>query len=171
MGRWTERAAARGFVNSAISAVSPPIGTNGTNGTGGPSEAEQVRFDEAAGALEYDHRQPRAVAEAVASLSVMRRPDSLSAERWRQLVADAGRFMSTRWAEAETAGWSVLDIFGVSPGFARRLDRDGLVSLLYGREVGAITADHIEILTGGDVLRFRKRGGAGAVPMWEGANV
>lgn len=60
-------------------------------------------------------------------------------------------------------------MFGVSPGFARRLDRDGLVSLLYGREVGAITPEHIEIMAGADVTRYRKRQGAGAVPMWEAA--
>jgi hypothetical protein len=174
MGRWTERLAAQtasgGCANSAISANSPFSEANGTNGTNGkvsPTPCEQVAFDEVAAALEYDHHQPRNVAEAVASLTVMPPPDGMAPERWRQLVEDAGRFASTRWAEAQAKGWSVLEIFGCSPGFARRLDRDGLVMLLYGRPVGSITPEYIEIVASGrDVLRFPRGKGVGATAIW-----
>lgn len=36
-------------------------------------------------------------------------------------------------------GWQGLDLFGCSPGFARRLDPDGLAMLLDGRAVLGIT--------------------------------
>lgn len=170
MAQWSERLAAweakRGCANSAISANSPPFGTNGTNGTASPGP-DVSRFDEVAGAQEFDHRQPRDVAEAVASLRLMPAPDGMSPDRWSQLVADADWFASHHWAAARAMGWTVREVFGVSPGFARRVDLDGLVTFLRGRDVGSITADAIDVVSGGEVLRFRRGRGAGAVPMWE----
>ena len=175
--RWSELTAARrregysvdSFFSSDRALETPSSEPNEPN-EAKDGDGATVSFDELAGALEFDHRQPRDVAEAVASLSVMPAPDNVDAGRWRELIADAGRFASAHWAEAEAKGWTVRRIFGVAPGFARTVDRDGLVCFLRGREVGAITAEYIEIAGDNGPLRFPRREGSGAVPLWSAAH-
>lgn len=99
-------------------------------------------------------------------------PPGLSEPRWRELVADAAR-LAGEWSEvAHERGWSRLDLFGCSPGFARRLDRDGLAMLLGGRAVVAMTADAATIANPrGAPNVFHRRGAPGAVPIWQAGNM
>jgi hypothetical protein len=75
-------------------------------------------------------------------------PDLVPAERWRQAVED-GRAFLARWGDqAEALGWSPRDLFGLPkppekphPSYSRlsRYDETGLVWLLQGRDVLALT--------------------------------
>ena len=128
---------------------SPPNGTNDTIGTGDCSPA-------VAGWR-----------EAVAGLDPSSPPEPLSLERWRQMLTDAECFL-TRWGEAAAAfGWTELELFGVSPGFSRRLDRDGLLYALEGRAVVLITAEAAAIgAGGGKSTRYYRMERPGAVAWW-----
>jgi hypothetical protein len=69
-------------------------------------------------------------------------------ERWQQTVVDAQRFLA-RWDEqAHALGWTAKDLFGLQtppekphPSYSRlsRYDEIGLIWLLRGREVVALT--------------------------------
>jgi hypothetical protein len=96
-------------------------------------------------------------------------PDLVPAERWRQAVED-GRAFLARWRDqAEAFGWSPRDLFGLHkppakppPSYSRlsRYDETGLVWLLQGREVVALTngTAAIENATGAITIyrRFHK---------------
>jgi hypothetical protein len=63
--------------------------------------------------------------------------------RWVQFLDDAGRFLDGGWAQrARALGWRALDIFGVDRHrpFAR-IDRLGLIWLIDGGKLAALTAD------------------------------
>jgi hypothetical protein len=91
----------------------------------------------------------------------------LSPDRWRQLIDDAERFLSGWGNQAAALGWSTIDLFGCSPGFARRLDRDGLVTGLEGRVVTMMTDSHAMIDAGdGKLWRHERRDRPGAVTWW-----
>ena len=93
-------------------------------------------------------------------------PDLVPAERWRQAVEDGHAFLA-RWADqAEALGWSPRDLFGLHkppakphPSYSRlsRYDETGLVWLLQGREVVALTADTASIKGAtGNITIYRK---------------
>jgi hypothetical protein len=75
-------------------------------------------------------------------------PDLVPVERW-QLAVDDGHAFLARWGDqAEALGWTARDLFGLlpvpahaHPSFNRlsRYDETGLVWLLQGREVAALT--------------------------------
>ena len=77
-------------------------------------------------------------------------PDRVPTERWQQAVADGKTFLS-RWGDqAHALGWTVRDLFGLlivpehaKPSFNRlsRYDETGLIWLLNGRRVVALTQD------------------------------
>ena len=96
MGKWLDLAREMGddCANSAVSADSPPIGTNGTNGTGSLSPS---------------------VVSGLRRLRTMRPPRWATPERWQVFVADA------LWladfgvaADALVRGWTETDIWGAS---------------------------------------------------------
>jgi hypothetical protein len=76
-------------------------------------------------------------------------PDLLPIDRW-QLAVEDGRAFLSRWGEqAETLGWTAKDLFGLHeppekphPSYRRlsRYDQTGLIWLLAGRPVVALTA-------------------------------
>jgi hypothetical protein len=76
-------------------------------------------------------------------------PDYVEAERWQQAVEDGRRFLA-QWSEqAAMLGWTERDLLGLHeppeqphPSYSRlsRLDYTGLVWLLRGRPVVALTA-------------------------------
>jgi len=75
-------------------------------------------------------------------------PDLVPVDRWQLAVQDGRRFLA-RWGEqAEAFGWTARDLFGLHtspakqhPSYTRlsRYDETGLIWLLQGREVVALT--------------------------------
>jgi hypothetical protein len=75
-------------------------------------------------------------------------PDHVSMGRWQQAVEDGRRFMARWGKQAEALGWDAKDLFGLAsapakphPSYRRlsRYDETGLIWLLCGREVVALT--------------------------------
>jgi hypothetical protein len=67
-------------------------------------------------------------------------PDWLSPDRWGAVLSDAENFLSRWGAAAHALGWTALDLFGVHPiAPAARFDLMGLILLLHGSEVVALT--------------------------------
>ena len=78
---------------------------------------------------------------------------------WTVLREDALRFIQAWAAQAHALGWEALDLFAVHVDAPRaRLDGMGLVPLLSGRPVAALTEDSAAI-TGesGAPLTYRRR--------------
>ncbi len=78
---------------------------------------------------------------------------------WRTLQDDARRFLQEWASQARRLGWEVADLLGVHPTKPTvRFDCMGLVPLLRGRAVSALTKDSagIKVASGGS-LTFRKR--------------
>jgi hypothetical protein len=129
-------------------------------------------FAERAAIVEYDAITGRDWAEALARIDGSRPPADVPPQRWQQLIDDAGRFIDQRWAaRAETLGWSPLDMFGadrIKP-FAR-LDRAGLLWLINGRKLIALTENTatIETTPGSPPQTYRRRDrGDGRVLLWD----
>jgi hypothetical protein len=75
-------------------------------------------------------------------------PDHVPIGRWQQAVEDGRRFMARWGKQAEALGWDAKDLFGLAPAPAKphpsyrrlsRYDETGLIWLLCGREVVALT--------------------------------
>src|SRR6266851_5020790 len=88
-------------------------------------------------------------------------PGDVPLSRWQQFIADARGFVVSGWLDrAQSLGWTIEDLFGaddVKP--YARIDRAGLVLLLNGNRVVAISADvaGIETQTGARQT-YRRRG-------------
>jgi hypothetical protein len=125
-------------------------------------------FDERAGIIEANG-VPREWAEGFAVLCTMPCPAAYAPERWRQIVDDGGLFLDkpNEWArKAAGLGWRAVDVFGVSPDAPeRRFDGMGLVPLLQGRAVVAITADSARIKQGGTF--YRQNLSVASVALWK----
>ena len=96
-------------------------------------------------------------------------PACIRAARWQQVVADAGRFLRDSGPQASALGWTTLDIFGAHPTHPiQRIDCAGLILLLHGDELVALTVEtgHIRTRTGAP-MTFPRRRRPGAVPLWE----
>ena len=95
-------------------------------------------------------------------------PDRVPAVRWQQAVEDGRAFLAKWGGQAEALGWSARDLFGLHqpptnphPSYSRlsRYDETGLIWLLEGRTVVALTANDAAIQSpGGHVTIYRKRG-------------
>jgi hypothetical protein len=82
------------------------------------------------------------------SILESRCPDLVPVERWQAAVEDCRRFLA-RWGhQAQGLGWTARDLFGLHkppakppPSYSRlsRYDETGLIWLLCGREVVALT--------------------------------
>jgi hypothetical protein len=95
----------------------------------------------------------------------------VSLRRWRQFIDDCGIFLDGAWASRAAAlGWGPLDLFGCDrfKPFAR-IDWQGLLWLLNGRRLVALTADSatIETASGGRLTYRRVPWNEGQVPAWE----
>jgi hypothetical protein len=93
-------------------------------------------------------------------------PDLIPADRWQTAIEDGRRFLA-RWGEqAEALGWTAKELFGLQqplesphPSYSRlsRYDETGLVWLLQGREVIALTEATAAIQNPtGNVTIYRK---------------
>lgn len=102
-------------------------------------------------------------------LAAMPCPQSFDPRRWATLQADAMAFLGRWAATAHALGWSTLDVWGAHPRAPdARHDMKGLVLLIGGDEITAITADAARLHTfSGAVLTAYRRPVSGAVPVWE----
>jgi hypothetical protein len=134
-------------------------------------EDSQNAYEERAATIQYDGGVPRAWAEALARLDPARPPCDTPPMRWLQFIDDCGRFLDNGWpASAETLGWGPLDLFGCNRDkpFART-SQAGLLWLLVGRKLLALTADTAAIATpsGGKLTFYRRQLETGGVLVWE----
>ncbi len=139
-----------------------PFGTFGTFGT------EVSDYEERAAITENLAGVPREWAEAFAKVQCAAHLDGYSPERWLALIDDGGRFLDRWAARAMDLGWSAVDCFGLDPKAPEaRVDKMGLVPLIDGREVVAIT-DASAVLQGwnGSHMTYHRRN-RGGVPLWE----
>jgi hypothetical protein len=93
-------------------------------------------------------------------------PDHIDHDRWRQAVEDGGRFLATWGTQAEALDWTTRELLGLHqppenphPSYRRlsRYDETGLVWLLEGREVVALTEETAAIRwPGGSITTYRK---------------
>jgi hypothetical protein len=107
--------------------------------------------------------------EGILHMLSLSRPGCIKPDRWRLIIADSHRLVD-RWGTlAVTLGWSTFDIFGAHPTHpVERLDYAGVVLLLHGDELVALTADTARIRTGsGTLLTYYRRPRSGAVLLWE----
>lgn len=95
-------------------------------------------------------------------------PKGITTPRWRQFIQDAEHFM-TDWAEkAHALGWTAVDVFGLHPKApAHRADAAGLIWLLNGHEIAAITLDKAIIKTMTGNSQTLGKGVAGSVEAWK----
>jgi hypothetical protein len=79
----------------------------------------------------------------------LRPPALVPVERWQQCVEDGSSFLAKWGEQAEALGWTSADLFGLHsppakphPSYRRlsRYDATGLIWLLQGRRVTALTA-------------------------------
>src|SRR5262245_12300962 len=128
--------------------------------------------EERAAIAEYDGGVPRAWAEALARLEPSQPPADVPPKRWLRFIDDCGRFLDNGWAiRAAALNWHPLDLFGCDRErpFAR-LDHAGLLWLLNGRQLLALTADTAAIATpsGGSLTFYRRPVEPGRVVLaWE----
>ncbi len=112
---------------------------------------------------------PEAWATGFSILCTMPRPTAYVPERWQQLVDDGGNFLDRWGRQAAALGWQAVDVFGVDPAMPDTVYRSmGLLPLLAGRMVCAITTDTARIDCGNGVTQsFRRHAiSFGAVPLW-----
>jgi hypothetical protein len=93
-------------------------------------------------------------------------PDLIDAADWERAVVDGDRFLRHWGDQAQALGWSAADLFGLypapdkpAPAFRRlsRYDATGLVWLLRGRAVVALTATTAMIRTAAvSTLTYRR---------------
>lgn len=133
------------------------------NGKDGNSEPAAARDEPARDGI------PRAWADGVAKLTTIARPAMVRPDRWRRAVADAECFIAEWGAQAAALGWDTLGLFGAHPTHpVQRLDCAGLVWLLQGDELLAITADGARTRRqSGAILTYYRRTRPGAVPLWQ----
>jgi hypothetical protein len=86
-------------------------------------------------------------------------PCDIPHTRWATFIDDSGRFLASGWVDRAVAlGWTALDLFGcdrIKP--YARIDRMGLLWLLHGQDLLALSADAAAISTpAGGSLTFRK---------------
>jgi len=96
----------------------------------------------------------------------LRPPALVPIERWQQCVEDGSRFLAKWGEQAEALGWTPADLFGLHtpperphPSYSRlsRYDQTGLIWLLQGRPVVALTADTAAIENPtGSITVYRK---------------
>jgi hypothetical protein len=100
-------------------------------------------IEERAALVEEGTGAPREWAEAFARLDAAHPPGDIPAPRWRQFIDDAGRFLDKgSAARAKALGWSPLELFGCDRHRPlARVDNTGLIWLLRGRRLLALTAE------------------------------
>lgn len=133
---------------------------------------ENEEFEERAAIIEFGVGVPREWAEGFALLCTMPRHPDYRNHDWQQLIDDAGYFLDQWAVQIAALGWSVQEVFGVSPGKPYdRLDMHGLVPALCGKVVVAVSADSVTVQTKSGarqrIFRHSDDQRPGRVPLWE----
>lgn len=113
---------------------------------------------------------PKEWKDGLAILCTMEPSPSFAPMRWGLIVADAVAFLDQWGLSAVALGWTTLDLFGVGRDAPyHRLDLMGLVPLLGGKMVVALTTETARIKCGDGTLQTycRKLYQPGRVPLWE----
>jgi hypothetical protein len=94
-------------------------------------------------------------------------PELVEPDRWQQAIRDADNFLATWGAKAQAFGWTERELFGLhpvpeqpAPNYSRlsRLDHTGLIWLLRGRPVIALTAaEAVMRCHSGATLTYRRQ--------------
>src|SRR5262245_61980951 len=93
-------------------------------------------------------------------------PDHVPADHWQQAVHDGRRFLAQWGEQAEALGWTARDLFGLAPvpnnpnpSYQRlaRYDETGLIWLLRGRPVLALTESTAAIETSTGTINIYRR--------------
>jgi hypothetical protein len=100
---------------------------------------------------------PTPFAHFLAALQA-RQPQGVDGFRWREALKDGRRFLETWGSQAANLGWTANDLFGLHPiEPLARYDAKGLVWLLHGRPVVALTATEATIqASSGATLSFKR---------------
>jgi hypothetical protein len=76
-------------------------------------------------------------------------PDEVPVSRWRACLDDAGRFLASWENCASALGWTEDDLFGLDAAAPMaRYDKQGLLWILQGARVTAITVSLARLSTG-----------------------
>ena len=131
------------------------------------AEAEAIARREMM-AVVYDDmqaaRDPVSYASALAALRA-ECPVYVDAADWQQAIEGAHRFVTQWGKQAEALGWASADLFGLhippekpAPNYRRlsRYDKTGLIWLLHGRRVVALTRDKAVIATATGTVSYRR---------------
>jgi hypothetical protein len=104
--------------------------------------------EERAAIIEYDGGAPRAWAEALARLDPDKPPHDVPLARWQQFIDDCGRFLDQGWVNrAEAFGWGPLELFGCDRERPLARDQMGLLWIVRGGKLVALTAHTVTIDT------------------------
>jgi len=125
---------------------------------------------ERAAVVEYDAGAPRAWAERFARLDPDRPPNDVPPRRWARFIDDIGQFVDSGFAvRAASLGWGPYDLFGCDRDRPfSRIDQAGLLWLLNGARLIAITSETAVIDAGGVRQVYRRAPTeAGRVLAWE----
>lgn len=132
--------------NSADSAKSASTGSNDANGTRQQIDAViyalpfcPASIEERTAIAQHDGGVPRHYALAFAEFQ-HECPAGTALERWQLAINDAGLFLDQWGCGAHGLGWSCAALFGQSRLIAAASKQMGLVCLLNGRRVLALTA-------------------------------
>jgi len=129
------------------------------------AEAQAIEHREMAGDYDMEAEcDPGSYASTVAALRAIC-PAYISEDRWHQAVADATAFISKWGPQAQALGWTARELFGLHTPPERplasyrrlaRYDETGLVWLLRGRPVIALTETVAAIQGATGVVTYRK---------------
>ena len=147
------------FVGRVTAVFGQPTGVRVRKVAAPPIEVpDAAAFEERAAIAEYDGGAPRVWAEALARLDPSRPPADVPHRRWVRFLDDCGRFLDEGWGtRAEALGWGPLELFGCHPDkpFAR-ISHYGLLWLLNGRQLLALTSESARIQTENGFLTYRR---------------
>jgi hypothetical protein len=99
-----------------------------------------------------------------------RRPDAISVERRAVLLRVSRGLLASPWAQRlADLSWADTDLFGCNPTApVERIDAYGLVWLLAGCKLAAVTADAATTIRPSGVRQtYERRRNHGQVPLWE----
>src|SRR5262249_17000380 len=141
-----------------------PLSSDGLRSATPRAEAEPIPRREMAAGLYNWSQSDDGYASALAALRATC-PVYVPADRWRQAIADPELFMFEWGGQAQAFGWTARELFGLhmpperpaaSYSGLSRYDETGLIWLLRGRPVIALTETTAAIQGATGVLPYRK---------------